>query len=211
MSRKCLAAAAQMFCVLLSGLQIGCTHTQPGNPQASIDAEEEQRARDGYEANKGEYAPFVGKTRWVKADQELKLCPQPADLKEGCTSLEAQQSFVVDRVVPGFQQMTYVSHTDSQPYCHLTAINGAAGFVRCLDLTWTSTDIDPVVAAADCGRHGGRPRVGSSAKLVIACWGKPNTIKRRETAKGASERYDYGSGRSVLFHNGVAVAIRTER
>jgi hypothetical protein len=81
--------------------------------------------------------------------------------------------------------MTNVSRPDSQPYCHLTAINGLAGFVRCLDLTWTSTDIDPVVAAADCERHGGRPRIGFSAKLVIACWGKPNTIKRRETAKGA--------------------------
>jgi hypothetical protein len=211
MSRKCLAAAAQMFCVLLSGLQASCTHTQPANTQSSIDADEERRARDGYEAKKGEYEPFVGKTRWVKAHEELKLCPQPADLKEGCASIEAHRSFVIDRVVPGFQQVTYVSRPDPEPYCHVAANNGLAGFARCLDIVWPSTDIDPVVAAADCERHGGTPRVGFSAKLVVACWGEPNTIKRRETAKGTSQKYNYGSGRSVLFHNGVAVAIRTER
>jgi hypothetical protein len=170
MSRKCLAAAAQMFCVLLSGLQAGCTHTQPANTQSSIEADEDKRERERYEAAKAEYESLVGRTLWVTARGALNLCIQPTYPFEGCTLIEARQSFVIDRVVPGVRQQGYISRTDSQPYCHVTADTGVAGFAYCSEVMGQSTNVDQVVAETDCTRHGGQPRVGFSAKLVVACW-----------------------------------------
>ena len=64
MSRKCFAAAAQMLCALVSGLQAGCTHTQP----ASMETETDNRERERYEVEKAKYEPLVGRTLWVTAN-----------------------------------------------------------------------------------------------------------------------------------------------
>ena len=42
-----------------------------------------------------------------------------------------------------------------------------------------------------------------TAKQVRAtCWGEPDHVDRRETARGVTERYVYGDGR-VILHNGI--------
>jgi hypothetical protein len=207
MSRKCFAAAAQMLCALVSGLQAGCTHTQP----ASMETETDNRERERYEVEKAKYEPLVGKTLWVTANGRFNLCPEPTGLTQGCTEIAARHRFTIDRVVLGTKEVVYSPHVDSEPYCHVTTGDGVTGYAHCWELEGPSTDVDQNVAESDCARHGGSPRVGFSTKLVVACWGKPATIKRRETAKGISEKYVWGSARSVLFHDGVAVTIHTER
>jgi hypothetical protein len=208
MSRKYAAVAARLLCVLISSLQAGCVQTQPGALPAYV-IEDEKRAQERYETEKVKYEPLVGKTLWVTASTRLMLCTVPTSIPKECISIEPRQRFVVDRVAPGFHQSGLYNTMEGEPYCHVTASDGRSGYVDCQGLVGDSTDIDQAVAAADCKRHGGEPRIGQSIKLVVACWGKPKTISRRETARGLSEKYIYGSEQSVLFHDGAAVAIRT--
>jgi hypothetical protein len=86
------------------------------------------------------------------------------------------------------------------------------GYLVCVRLmSPQAMDVDPVVAAAECKRNGGKARIGMSAKLVEAWWGKPVTIKRKETAEAITDKCIYDGGRSVLLRNGVMATIRTER
>jgi hypothetical protein len=209
LSRKYFAVAARLLCALLGGLQAGCVQTQPGALPAYI-VEEEKRTQERYETEKVKYEPLIGKTLWVTASAHLWLCTVPTWTPTECKAIEPRQRFVVDRVVPGSHDSGLYKTTESEPYCHVTTSDGRGGYMKCRELEGDSTEIDQAVAAADCKRHGGRPRIGMSVTLVVACWGKPETIKRRETARGISERYVYSPERSVLFHDGVAVTIRTE-
>jgi hypothetical protein len=209
LSRQCCAVAARLLCALLGGLQAGCVQTQPGALPAYM-IEEEKRALERYETEKVKYEPLVGKTLWVTASMHLRLCTVPTLIPTECKSIEPRERFVVDRLAPGSYGSGLNKTTESEPYCHVTTSDDRSGYVNCYELEEDSTDIDQAVAAADCKRHGGRPRIGMSIKLVVACWGKPSTIRRRETARGISESYIYNRERSVLFHNGAAVTIRTE-
>jgi len=48
-----------------------------------------------------------------------------------------------------------------------------------------------------------------SAKQVLAtCWGTPDRVDRRETARGVSERYVYGRNGQVLLHNGIVTSVQ---
>jgi hypothetical protein len=209
LSRQYFAAAARLLCALLGGLQAGCMQSPPGALPAFV-VEEEKRALEDYEAEKVKYEPLVGKTLWVTASAHLWLCTVATWTPTDCKAIEPRQRFVVDRVVAGSHQSGLYKTTETEPYCHVTASDGLSGYMKCLRLEEDSTEIDQAVAEADCKRHGGRPRIGMSIKLVVACWGKPSTIRRRETARGISESYVYNRQRSVLFHNGAAVTIRTE-
>jgi hypothetical protein len=209
MLRKCCAVAAYLLSALVGGLQAGCAQTQPGALPAYV-IEGEKRAQERYETEKVKYEPLVGKTLWVTASARLTLCTVPTLVPTECIAIEPRQHVVVDRVAPGFHQSGSYNSMEGKPYCHVTASDGRSGYVECQELMGLSTDIDQTVAAADCKRHGGEPRIGMSIKLVVACWGKPAAIKRRETVRGISEKYIYNPERSVLFHNGVAVTIRTE-
>ncbi|MFZ0988154.1 MAG: hypothetical protein WAN27_10520 [Xanthobacteraceae bacterium] len=40
------------------------------------------------------------------------------------------------------------------------------------------------------------------------CWGKPDQVDRRETARGVTERYVYGKSRFVLLHNGTVTSVQ---
>jgi hypothetical protein len=40
------------------------------------------------------------------------------------------------------------------------------------------------------------------------CWGKPDRVDRRETARGVTERYVYGKSRFVLLRNGIVTSIQ---
>jgi hypothetical protein len=202
MSWKCFAAAALMLCALVSSAQTARTQTR-----AAIDAE----IRAGFARDKAKYEPVVGKTFWVTG--HVQLCPEPNPLMPQCATILAPRRFVMDRVEPGFTRFANGS-TLMEPfaYCHVTSNDGLVGYVACVQLMSPQVmDVDPVVAAAQCKRQGGQPRVGVSAKLLEACWGKPRTIKHKETASGVSDKYIYDGGRSVLLHNGVVVTIRTVR
>jgi hypothetical protein len=83
-----------------------------------------------------------------------------------------------------------------------------AGLYPGLGVTGNATDIDLDKVAAECKRHG-NPRIGMTAKQVLAtCWGKPDHVDRRETARGVTERYIYDNGR-VIFHNGIVTSVQT--
>jgi hypothetical protein len=94
------------------------------------------------------------------------------------------------------------------PYYHAKLTDGRSGYFPASDLQLTLTDVDLEKAAAECKRRG-NPRVGMSVKQVIAtCWGKPDHVYHRETARGVSERYVYDDGRYVLFHNGTVTSVQ---
>jgi hypothetical protein len=202
MSWKCFAVAALTLCALVSGAQIA--HTQIGT-WAQIDAQ----GMAEFARNKSEYEPAIGKIRWVKG--EVRLCPEPNDLMPECVTIAAPRRLLVDRIEPGIHRLAVRTVINPIPYCHATSDDALVGYAMCSGLLAGTTDADPALAAAECKRQGGKPRIGASAKLVEACWGKPLTIKRRETASGVTDKYIYDGGRSVLLHNGVVVTIRTLR
>jgi hypothetical protein len=159
--------------------------------------------------NKPRYEPSIGKTFWVKG--KVRLCPEPNDLMPECLTIAAPRRLLVDRIEPGIHRLAGRTVINPIPYCHATSDDALAGYMMCSGLLADTTDVDPALAAAECKRNGGKPRIGLSAKLVEACWGKPLTIKRKETASGVTDKYIYDDGRSVLLHNGVVVTIRTVR
>src|SRR5262249_39056886 len=87
----------------------------------------------------------------------------------------------------GFLRSAYDSRplTDSEPYCHVTLSYGVAGYAVCQTLMRETLDVDPAAAAAECKRHGGRPRVGQSVKIVQYCWGMPNNVTARKRPVGS--------------------------
>jgi hypothetical protein len=159
--------------------------------------------------NKPRYEPAIGKTFWVKG--QVRLCPEPNnDLMPECVTMAAPRRLLVDRIEPGIHRLVRTV-INPIPYCHVTSDDALVGYVMCSALLADATDVDPAVAAAECKRRG-EPRIGMSAKqLEATCWGKPYTIKRKQTAEAVSDKYIYDGGRSVLLRNGVVVTIRTER
>jgi hypothetical protein len=94
----------------------------------------------------------------------------------------------------------------SDAHYHVKLEDGRTGYIEAFGLI---TDVDPAQAVAECKRRGD-PRVGMLAKQVVAtCWGKPDHVDRRETARGISERYVYSKGEYVILHNGIVTAVET--
>jgi hypothetical protein len=95
----------------------------------------------------------------------------------------------------------------SAAYYHVKLEDGRTGYISAFDLVRFGTDVDPAQAAAECKRRG-NPRVGMTAKQVRAtCWGEPDHVDRKETARGVTERYVYDTGR-VILHNGIATSVQ---
>jgi hypothetical protein len=95
----------------------------------------------------------------------------------------------------------------SSAYYHVKLEDGRTGYISAFHLVRLGTDVDPAQAAAECKRRG-NPRVGMTAKQVRAtCWGEPDHVDRRETARGVTERYVYDDGR-VILHNGVVTSVQ---
>jgi hypothetical protein len=93
-------------------------------------------------------------------------------------------------------------------FYHVKLEDDRTGYISAFHLVRFATDVDPAQAAADCKRRGD-PRVGTTAKQVRAtCWGEPDRVDRRETARGVTERYVYGRNRHVLLHNGVVTSVQ---
>ena len=146
---------------------------------------------------KAKYEPNIGKTYWLLGIRFL--CPTPLTNVIDCTLIPAGTKLQTDGIERG---------VTSDAYYHVKLEDGRAGYISALDLVRFATDVDPVQAAAECKRRGD-PRVGMTAKQVLAtCWGKPDQVDRRETARGVTERYVYDNGR-VILHNGIATSVQT--
>lgn len=179
--------AALAIAVALSGCAGGPSPTQAG---ALAQRFAQEKAK--YEAN-------VGKNFWVQMD--VRLCQKPIASSPDCTIISSPTRLTLDRIDEGVVEA-------GDAYCHVTLDDGRAGYVGCFVLMAQTTDIDPAVAAAECKRRG-NPRVGMTAKQVEAsCWGKPDHVNRRQTARATTDQYVYGDGRYVHLRNGIVTSIQ---
>jgi hypothetical protein len=146
---------------------------------------------------KAKYEPNIGKTYWLLGGRFL--CPTSTTNVIHCTSIDAGTKLQLDGIDRG---------VTSDAFYHVKLEDGRTGYISAFELLIYATDVDPMQAAAECIRRGD-PRVGMSRKqLEATCWGKPERVDRRETARGLTERYVYSDTRSVLLHNGVVTSIR---
>jgi hypothetical protein len=165
----------------------GCTKTQP-----AVDFEK------GFLEEKAKYEPHIGKTYWLLG--YVFLCPRATTNVIDCTSIPPSSKLELDGIERGIT---------SDAHFHVKLDDGRTGYIDAFSLIRFGTDGDPMQAAAECKRRGD-PRVGMTAKQVVAtCWGKPNHVDRRETARGISERYVYSKGEYVILHNGIVTAVDT--
>lgn len=147
------------------------------------------------------YNVYVGKDYWVNS-AFFRLCKDPTSLH--CLDFLARGTHLkIDALVPN---QAPDGRAIFDPYYHVTLDDGRSGYFSA-DLLVMATDVNPVVAAAECKRRG-EPRIGMTVKqLEATCWGKPLHVNRRTTAKGTSEQYVYGSRRYVDVFNGLVTAI----
>jgi hypothetical protein len=116
-----------------------------------------------------------------------------------CTLIDAGSKLQLDGIERG---------VTSDAYYHVKLEDGRTGYISAFNLVRFGTDVDPAQAAAECKRRGD-PRVGMTRKQVEeTCWGKPDRVDRRETARGVTERYVYGKNRFVLLHNGTVTSVQ---
>jgi hypothetical protein len=98
------------------------------------------------------------------------------------------------------------------PFYHIVLDDGRHGYADAAVASGTITGVDPVAAAAtaaeECKRHG-EPRIGMTIKqLEATCWGKPDHIKQRQTAKVTRDQYVYSKNRYIDLHDGIVTSIR---
>jgi hypothetical protein len=175
-----------IICIIVLVVIGGCARRPP-----AVDFEKD------FLQEKAKYEPNLGKTYWLTSDRFL--CPKATSNVIDCKSIPSGTKLQPDGIERGIT---------SDAYYHVKLEDGRTGYIDVLVLVGFATDVDPVQAAAECKRRG-NPRVGMSAKQVIAtCWGKPDHVDHRETARGVSERYVYDGGRHVLFHNGIVTSVQ---
>jgi hypothetical protein len=165
-----------------------------------------QAQSNRFAEEKAKYEAKVGKTLWV--DMPVRVCQQPNPASLDCTIITAPTRLTLDRVEEGALESSGRTVPIGDAFCHVTLDDGRAGYAGCFLLMSQTTDVDPVVAAADCKRRG-NPRIGMTAKQVEAsCWGKPEHVNRRQTAQATTDQYVYGDGRSVHLRNGIVTSIQ---
>jgi hypothetical protein len=164
----------------------GCARRPPG-----VDFEKD------FLQEKAKYEPNIGKNYWLLGSRFL--CPKSTTNVIDCTSIPAGTKLQLD----GIER-----RVTSDAYYHVTLEDGRTGYVAALDLVRFATDVDPAQAAAECKRRGD-PRVGMTRKQVEGtCWGIPDRVDRRETARGVTEQYVYGKSRFVLLRNGIVTSVQ---
>jgi hypothetical protein len=175
-----------LFGVVVLALMSGCAKRPP-----AVDFEKD------FLQEKAKYEPNIGKDYWLLGS--TFLCPTPATNVIDCTSIDAGSKLQLDGIERG---------VTSDAFYHVKLEDGRTGYISALNLVRFGTDVDPTQAAAECKRRGD-PRIGMTAKQVRAtCWGEPDRVDRRETARGVSERYVYGKSRFVLLHNGIVTSVQ---
>lgn len=153
------------------------------------------------EAEMAKYAVNIGKDYWVQSD--LLLCTGPA--RYDCNFIFPRTHLKIDGVV---LNQSPDNRPIFDPVYRVTLDDGRVGYFTVVSI-FDLTDVNPVVAAAECKRRGD-PHVGMKAAQVAAtCWGKPDHINRKESARGIHEQYVYGDGRFVFLHNGVVTEVQT--
>ena len=185
--------AKMLFACLALG---GCVN---GTAALKTDAQPTPAA----EAETAKYNANVGKDYWVT--YRFMFCEGPAGLN--CQFIDIGTHLKINGLV---LNQAPDGRPIFDPYYHATLDDGHAGYFSVTFLSFV-TDVNPIVAAADCKRRGD-PHVGMKAAQVEAtCWGKPNHINRKESSQGIHEQYVYGDGRFVYLHDGVVteVQIRT--
>ena len=146
---------------------------------------------------KAKYEPNLGKTFWLNG--VASLCPTSTTNVIDCTLIDAGTKLQLDGIERGVT-------TDA--FYHVKLEDGRTGYIEAFHLIRFGTDVDPAQAVAECKRRGD-PRIGMSAKQVRAtCWGEPDRVDRRETARGVTERYACGKSRFVLLHNGIVTSVQ---
>jgi hypothetical protein len=178
-----------LFSVVALALLTSCAK----DPKAVIASYDHEK----FLRDKVPYEPKIGKDYWVQVP--VFLCAKPARDPEGeCGLLSVTTKLQPD----GIEQCTF-----GNPYFHVKLGDSRTGYIEATDFVVHTTDIDLEKAAAECKRRG-NPRVGMTAKQVRAtCWGEPDHVDRKETARGVTERYVYDSGR-VILHNGVVTSVQ---
>jgi hypothetical protein len=179
------------FSIVALGVLTSCAAKDPKAVIASYDHEKFVR-------EKAQYEPIIEKDYWVR--MPVFLCTHPAKNPEGdCIVLVVTTKLQPDGIEEG---------TFGNPYYHVRLADGRAGYVDAFEFKWQTTDVDLQKAEAECVRRG-KPRIGMSAKQVRAtCWGEPDRVDRRETARGVTERYVYDKSRFVLLHNGIVTSVQ---
>ena len=143
------------------------------------------------------YEPNVGKTYWLLGIRSL--CPTSTTNIIDWPMIPEGTKLRTDGIERG---------VTSNAFYHVTHEDGRTGYIEAFGFLRFATDVDPAQTAADCKRRGD-PRLGMTAKQVLeTCWGKPDRVDRRETARGLSERYVYGKSRLVLPHNGIVTSVQ---
>jgi hypothetical protein len=146
---------------------------------------------------KAKYEANIGKDYWLTSDKFL--CPRPTSNVIDCQSIPSGSKLRPDGIERGIT---------SDAFYHVRLEDGRTGYISAFALVSFGTDVDPAQAAAECKRRG-EPRLGMTAKQVRAtCWGDPDRVDRRETARGVSDRYAYGKNRLVLLHNGIVTSVQ---
>jgi hypothetical protein len=164
----------------------GCARRPP-----AVDFEKE------FLQEKTKYEPYIGKSFWLVGSRSL--CPTATTSINDCRSIPPGTKLQLDGIERGI---------NSNAYYYVTLEDGRTGYIFAFDLVGFVTDVDPARAAAECKRRG-NPRVGMTRNQVEAtCWGKPDRVDRRETARGVTERYVYGKSRFVLLHNGIVTSVQ---
>ena len=169
----------------------GCAKRQAPPDDSARYQEQFLREKADYEAN-------LGKNYWALMD--MAACPVPTLIEDGkCEGVPKGTKFQADSIEQG---------PVGSAYYHVKLEDGRVGFISAGKVVYLATQIDPMQTAADCIRRG-EPRVGMSRqRLEATCWGKPDRVDRRETARGVSERYIYGKRRFVLLHNGIVTSVQ---
>lgn len=167
-----------------------------------------ERAAAKFAPEKAKYQPNVGKQYWVSGLM-VSFCKEPFTSAYNCTWLPAKTHLKVDDVVEGYVKTGAIVYYENDAYYRLVLDDGTVGYSNAVVFGSNVTDLDPAIAAAECKRRG-EPRIGMNVKQVKAtCWGKPDHVNRRQTAKGVREQFVYGDHRYVDLHNGIVTSIDT--
>lgn len=165
-----------------------------------------EKAAAKFAQEKPKYEPNIGKNYWVSGP--FLLCLEPATQPAQCTRLPMNTHLKIDDVVESNIKVDgKAGYYDDNPYYRLVLDDGRVGYTVAFFFPSVATDIDPAIAAAECKRQG-QPRLGMTVKQVEAtCWGMPDHVNRRQTAKGIREQFVYPGNRYVDLHNGIVTSI----
>jgi hypothetical protein len=163
-----------------------------------------------YAQNAAKYEAMVGKEHWIKPLFSLSLCTEPV-LFGDCKTLFSPLHFKIDSIAQGYVKGTFSKRMLDDPFYHLVLDDGRQGYANAALASGTITDVDPVAAAAtaaaECKKRG-EPRIGMTIKqLEATCWGKPDHINQRQTAKGTRDQYVYSKSRNIDLHDGIVTSI----